>query len=106
MQIERPLVGIPRGAAFQVIRRMRSPGERTASNKSQERLSPAHGFMPSHAAQSSGIVVSVHSVGRVWLIRIATVPSAADLLEFGSQHLGVFEIVIPIFLTRRHLEDN
>ena len=36
----------------------------------------------------------------------AVVNEAVDLLEFGSQHLGVFEIVIPIFLTRQHLEDN
>jgi hypothetical protein len=55
--------------------RIRSPGVSTASKMSQDVVSAAHGFRPSHSAQSYGLLVCFHSAGRVPLISVTVVPS-------------------------------
>ena len=47
----------------------------TASKMSQDGLSAARGFRPSHSAQSYGLLVCFHSAGRVALISATVVPS-------------------------------
>jgi hypothetical protein len=51
----------------------------TASKMSQDGLSAAHGFRPSHSAQSYGLLVCFHSAGRVALISVTVVPSPTSV---------------------------
>ena len=87
--------------AFDLVERQRKTGN--LSNQFAELLAAA-GLRQKKNRKSTGKgrgkrrniqPLSFHSLRRT-----------ATTLLHGSQHLGVFEIVIPIFLTRQHLEDN
>ena len=73
------LVGLRCSDVLPDMRRIRSPGASTASKMSQDVLSAAHGFRPSHSAQSYGLLVCFHSAGRVALISVTVVPSPTSV---------------------------
>src|SRR5215469_1122657 len=71
--------------------RIRSPGVSTASKMSQDVVSAAHGFRPSHSAQSYGLSVCFHSAGRVALCSFPDFGLVEPLLREGvpCRHLIV-----------------